>query len=120
MYSMTVLRLEQVTQAHLAGLDAGLGPPIVIHGQTVPLLADSELPEVVIEPSHDGLDDGVQDLERDRRRHLDLPPDQGIGMPQLDANGGDLVEAVGCGVLPARTRHAASLAAWAFQFQGSS
>ena len=25
-----------------------------------------ELPEMVIEPSHDGLDDVVQDLERDR------------------------------------------------------
>jgi hypothetical protein len=41
-------------------------------------------------------------------------------VPQLDANGGDLVEAVGCGVLPGRTHHAASLAGWAFQFQGSS
>src|SRR5262249_28381768 len=84
-----------------------------------PLLTDCEFPEVVIEPPHDDLDDVVQDLERDRGRHLDLTPDQGIGVPQLDANGGDLVEAVGCGVLPGRTHHAASLAGWAFQFQGS-
>src|SRR5215468_3476363 len=78
------------------------------------------LPIMVIEPSHHDLDDVVQDLERDRGRHLDLTPDQRIGVPQLDANGRDLVEAVGCGVLPDRTHHAASLAAWAFQFQGSS
>jgi len=82
--------------------------------------ADCEFPEVVIEPPHDDLDDVVQDLERDRGRDLDLTPDQGIGVPQLDANGGDLVEAVGCGILPGRTHHAASLAGWAFQFQGSS
>jgi hypothetical protein len=84
------------------------------------LLANSELPEVVIEPSHDGLDDVVQDLERDRGRHLDLTPDQGIGVPQLNANGGDLVEAVGYGGLPDRTHHAASLAGCVFQFQGNS
>src|SRR5262249_61663793 len=33
-------RLEHVAQAHFAGVNTGLGPPIVIHGQTVPLLAD--------------------------------------------------------------------------------
>ena len=63
----------------------------------------------------------MQDLERDRGRHLDLTPDQGIGVPQLNANGGDLVEAVGCGGLPDRTtHHAASLAGCVFQFQGNS
>jgi hypothetical protein len=45
------------------------------------------------------LDDVVQDLERDRGRDLDPTPDQRIVVLQLDANGGDLVEAVGCGVL---------------------
>src|SRR5262245_64609646 len=83
---------------------------IVIHRQTVPLLADCELPEVVIEPSHDDLDDVMQDLEGDRGRHLDLTPDQGIGVPQFDTNSGDLVEAVGCDVLTRRIHHAASLA----------
>src|SRR5262249_13246754 len=68
-------RLEHVAQAHLARRDARLCSPVVIHRQTVPLLADCELPEVVIEPSHDGLDDVVQDLERNRGRHLDLTPD---------------------------------------------
>jgi hypothetical protein len=82
------------------------------------LLANSELPQVVIEPPHDGLDSVVQDLERDRGRQLDLTPDQGIGVPQLNANGGDLVEAVEYGVLPDRTHHAASLAGCEFQFQG--
>jgi hypothetical protein len=53
----------------------------------------------------------MQDLEGDRGRHLDLTPDQGTGVSQLDANGGDLVEAVGRSVLPDRTHHAASLAA---------
>jgi hypothetical protein len=84
------------------------------------LLADCELPEVVIEPSHDGLDDVVQHLERDRGWHLDLTPNHRIGVPQLDANSGDLVEAVGFGVLPRRAHQAASLADLVFQFQGSS
>ena len=113
-------RLEHVAQAHLARRDARLGSPVVIHRQTVLLLADCELPQVVIKPPHDGLDDVVQDLERDRGRHLDLTPDQGIGVPQVNANGGDLVEAVGYGVLPDRTHHAASLAGCVFQFQGNS
>jgi hypothetical protein len=55
---------------------------------------------VVIKPAHDGLDDVVQDIECDRGRHLDLTPDQRMSVPQFDANGGDLVEAIECGVLP--------------------
>jgi hypothetical protein len=61
-------RLEHVAQAHLARRDARPGSPVIIHRQTVPLLANPELPEVVIEPPHNGLDDVVQDLERDRVR----------------------------------------------------
>jgi hypothetical protein len=98
----------------------GSVPPVVFHRQTEPLLADCELPEVVVEPSHDDLDDVVQDLECDRGRHLDLTPDQGVGVLQLDANRGDLVKAIGSGVLPDRTHHAASLPGCGFQFQGSS
>jgi hypothetical protein len=41
-------------------------------------------------------------------------------VPQFDTNSGDLVEAVGCDVLTRRIHHAASLAGWVFQFQGSS
>ena len=117
---MTVFRgLSTSRRRTLLASKRGFGSPVLVHRQTVPSLADRELPEVVVEPSHDGLDDVVQNLERDRGRHLDLTPDQRIGVPQLDANGGDLVEAVGCSVLPGRA-HAASLAGWAFQFQGSS
>src|SRR5262252_1057673 len=97
--------LEHVAQAHLGRRDARLGSAVVIYRQTVPLLTNCELPEVVIEPSDDGLDDVMQDLERDRGRHLDLTPDQGIGVPQLDANGGDYVEAFGCGNPLRRTHH---------------
>src|SRR5256885_14536796 len=111
---------EHVAQTHLARLHTRLGSPVLINGQAIPLLADCELPQVVIEPAHDDLDDVVQDLERDRGRNLDLTPDQRIGVPQLDTNGGDLVEAVGCGALLARIRHAASLAGRVFPFQGSS
>jgi len=42
------------------------------------LLADRELPEVAIAPSHGGLDDVMQHRERDRGRRLDLTPDQWI------------------------------------------
>jgi hypothetical protein len=42
-----------------------------------------------------GLDDAMQHLERDRGRDLDLAPDHGIGVEQLDPQGGDLVETVG-------------------------
>jgi hypothetical protein len=107
--------VEHVAQAHLSCLDARLGPPVVVHQQAKPLPTDGEHPKVAIEPSHDGLDNIVQDLERDRGRHLDLTPDQGIGVPQLDANRGDLVEAVGCRVLPNRA-HSASLAGSVIQF----
>src|SRR5450755_3824541 len=72
---------------------------------------------VVVEPSHDGLDDIVEDVERDRCRNLDLAPDHGIGAPQLDSDRGDLVEAVWCGKFGCAF-HAASLAGVAFQFQG--
>ena len=113
-------RLEHVAQAHLVCRDERRSSPVVTHRQTVSLLADRELPEVAIEPSHDSLDDVMQHLERDRGWHLDLTPDRGIGVPQLDANSGDLVEAVGRDVLSDRTHHAASLTGWSFQFQGSS
>ena len=111
-------RLEHIAQAHLVRRGERRRSPVVVQRQTVPLLADRELPEVTIEPSHDGLDDVMQDLEGDRGWYLDLAPDQRIGVPQLNANSGDLVEAVGC-VLSDRT-HAASVAGWVFQFQGSS
>jgi hypothetical protein len=75
---------------------------------------------VVIEPPHHDLDDVVQNLERDRGRHLNLTPDQGISVSQLDMDSGDLAEAGGTSVLPGRLHHAASLAGGAFQFQGSS
>jgi len=38
---------------------------------------------------------------------------------QLDAYVGDLIEAVGCGVLPNGTHHPASLAGWLLQFQAN-
>ena len=69
------LWLQHVAQAHLAGVDTRFGSPILVRRQPVFLPADRELPEVVVAPPHDGLDDVVQNLERDRSRHLDLAPD---------------------------------------------
>jgi hypothetical protein len=113
-------RFEHVAQPNRLGLEAPPPRrPVLVHRQAVLLLADSELPEVAIEPSHDGLDDVMENLERDRGRHFDPTPDQRIGMPQLDVNAGDLVEAIVCRILASRT-HIASLAGRAFQFQGSS
>jgi hypothetical protein len=74
------------------------------------MLADSELPEVIIEPSNYNLDDVMRNLESDRGRHLDLTLNQRIALLQLNSNGSDFVDAVGCGVLPDRTHQAASLA----------
>lgn len=65
-----LLRFQHVAQADLAGLDPRLGSPIPVHRQPVSLPTDRELPEKVIEPPHDSLDNVVQDLERDRCRHL--------------------------------------------------
>jgi len=107
-------RFDQIAQPYLPGTEAPPRPSV--HRRAVLLLADSEFPEMAIEPSHDGLDDVMEDLERDRGRHFDLTPDQRISMPQRDLNGGDLVEAVGCRILAGGT-HTASLAGRAFQFQ---
>ena len=93
--------------------------PILIRRQPISLLADRELPEVVIEPPHDGLDDVVQNFECDGSWHLDLAPDYRIGVLQLNAKGGYLIEAVGSGVFLGRV-HAASLSDRIFQFQGTS
>jgi len=50
--------------------------------------------EMTVEPPHGDLDDVVQHLERDRGRHLDLAPDQGIAVTQLNSDRADLVEAI--------------------------
>ncbi len=39
---------------------------------------------MIVEPPHGRLDDGVQRLERDRGRDLDLAPDQPVAAPKLD------------------------------------
>jgi hypothetical protein len=46
-----------------------------------------------------------------------LAPDQGIDATQLDPDGCDLLEAVGCG---GRIHDAANLADWVFRFQANS
>ena len=105
--------LQHVAQADFAGFDTRL------RRQPISLLADRELPEVVIEPPHDGLDDVVQNFECDGSRHLDLAPDHRIGVLQLNAKGGYLIEAVGSSVFLGRA-HAASFSDRVFQFQGRS
>jgi hypothetical protein len=78
------------------------------------LPANPELPQVLVEPAHGGLDDVVHPLERDRRGDLDLAPDQRIGVEKFDTHRGDLARVVvGRG-------HAASVAGPLAWFQGSS
>jgi hypothetical protein len=72
---------------------------------------------MIVQPPHRDLDDIVQDLEGDGCGDFDHAPDQGIGIVELDAERGDLGEAIdgaACG-------HAAcdSTAASLRQFQGS-
>lgn len=112
-------RLQHVPQAGFAGLYARFGSPIRVRRQPISLLADRKLPEVVIEPPHDGLDNVVQNFERDGSRGLDLAPNHRIGVLQPNAKGGYLIEAVGSGVF-LRRAHGASLADRVFQFQGTS
>src|SRR6516164_8877122 len=107
-------RPEHVAEADLAGVEARLGSPVLVHRQSVFALGDGELPEMEVEPPHRGLNDVVQDLKRHRCRHLDLAPDHRVSVLELDADGSNFVKAVGGGV------HAASLAAPRFQFQGRS
>jgi hypothetical protein len=45
-------RLQHVAQTDLDRLDARRRAPVLFHRQTIGLLADGKLPEVVIEPSH--------------------------------------------------------------------
>jgi hypothetical protein len=61
----------------------------------------------------------VHNLESNRGRHLNLAPDQRLGVAQLDANRGDLIETVGRRIIPGGS-HAASLSGLFFQFQGRS
>src|SRR3954463_4673850 len=49
-------RRQHLTQADLGGFGARLSVPILIHGQAEPPLAQAELPEMIIKPSHRGLD----------------------------------------------------------------
>src|SRR5665213_2469485 len=116
-------RLQHVAQADFARREERRGSPILVRGQSVSLLVDRELPEMVVEPSHRDLDDVVQDLEGDRGRDLELAPDQRIAVAQFDAQRGDLVEAVGTARVGGSFiggAHAASLADRAFQFHGRS
>jgi len=110
---------QHIAQPHLGGVGARFGSPVLVGRQAVSALVDRELPEVVIQPSHRGLDDTVQDLERDRGRRLDLAPYHRVSVAQLDTNSGNLVKAVECSAASWRA-HAASLAGQSFQFQGRS
>jgi len=51
--------LQHIAQADFAGFDARFGSPILVCRQAISPFADRELPEVIIEPPHDGLDDIV-------------------------------------------------------------
>lgn len=88
-------RLQHGVQPDPSGFLARLGAPIFVHGQPIALLADAELPQVQIAPSHGRLHHLVHSLERHRGRNLDLAPDQGIGVEELDPDGADLAGAVG-------------------------
>ena len=94
------LGLEHIAQPQLGRVFARLSSPVLIHRQAISLFADGELPQVIVEPADRYLDDVVQDLEGDRGGDLDLMPDQRIGVLELDAKGGDLVQAFGCGRYP--------------------
>jgi len=50
---------------------------------------------MLVEAAHDSLNDVVQALEYDRCRRLHRAPDQGIAIPEFDANGDDFVETAG-------------------------
>ncbi len=59
------LGFEDVAQPDLGGHLAREGSPVLVHRQAVYLLADGELPQVIVEPADGLLDDVVQNLERD-------------------------------------------------------
>ena len=60
-----------------------------------------KFPEMVVEPSHRGLDDPVQSLEVHRGSHGDASPDQWLDVLKLNPQGRDSVRG--------RGGHAASL-----------
>ncbi len=116
-------RGQDITQTNPRGIFGQRSAPAVIHRDAVRLAVDHHLPEMIIEPAHRGLDDVMQDLEGDRGRHFDLPPDRRIAVLEVDAQRCDLREAVdGRGPLHGSSGHAAcdSTPAFARQFQGSS
>ena len=70
-------------------------------GNTVARVVHLEHPEVIVEPTHGGLDDAVQGLQAGRGAHRHAAPDQGLDVGQFDAQDGDLV-GVAHSVIPGR------------------
>src|ERR1019366_9984055 len=91
-------------------LDLASPTGVVGIGDAVDHIIDRELPEVIVEPAHGGLDDLVQGLKVGRAAHGDAPPDHRLDIGQFDAQDGEVF----------RAAHAASLAAGRSQFQGKS
>src|SRR5438067_12327838 len=62
-------------------------------GLAVGFVVGGELPQVIVEPAHDGLDDTVQGLQIGRGLDRDVAPDQRIDIDQFDAQDGDSIGA---------------------------
>ncbi len=86
-----------------------LMPPAGIVGvrHAVGLVVGGELPQVIVEPAHDGLDDTVQGLQIGRGLDRDAAPDQRLDINQFDTQDGNVIGA-----------HVASLADWRRQLHG--
>jgi hypothetical protein len=103
------LAVEEIFELHASRGDIALaGEAAIVHAGTIDSLApDMELVEVRVLPSHRGLDDDVQVLERDGGRDFDPAPDWWLGVDEGDLQADDNIS------------HAAVLAEAAFQFRGS-
>jgi len=58
-------------------------------GKAVSPVARFELPQVIVEPAHCGLDDIMEHLEAGIERHLDPAPDERIGIGKRNMQAGD-------------------------------
>lgn len=74
--------VQNIDEFRLAGIARAVAPLLVRNAPA--RIADAELKEVAVGPAHCRLDDSVQMIEADRKRHIEAPHDERVHVLERD------------------------------------